>query len=64
MASQAVARNHGLHSKQVVFAQQNPDAIDAGVFHNDVISVGNQNVLLCHEMAFKFRVVDGYSIER
>ncbi len=52
MASQAVARNHGLHSKQVVFAQQNPDAIDAGVFHNDVISVGNQNVLLCHEMAF------------
>ena len=24
-----------------VFAQQNPDAIDAGVFHNDVIAVGD-----------------------
>ena len=24
-----------------VFAQQNPDAIDAGVFHNDVIAVGH-----------------------
>ena len=35
-----------------MFIQQTPKAIDAGVFHNDVISVGNQNVLLCHEDAF------------
>ena len=35
-----------------MFAQQNPVAIDAGVFHNDVIAVGNQNVLLFHEHAF------------
>ena len=33
-------------------AQQNPKAIDAGVFHNDVIAVGNQNVFLFHESAF------------
>ncbi|GHE21834.1 N-succinylarginine dihydrolase [Halomonas urumqiensis] len=51
-ASQAVARQHGLCDLQTVFAQQHPDAIDAGVFHNDVIAVGNGPVLLYHEMAF------------
>ncbi|MDR5897640.1 N-succinylarginine dihydrolase [Halomonas vilamensis] len=51
-ASQAVARQHGLSEAQTVFAQQHPDAIDAGVFHNDVIAVGNGPVLLYHEMAF------------
>lgn len=51
-ASQAIARLHGLSDESVVFIQQNPDLIDQGVFHNDVISVGNQNVLLYHEQAF------------
>ncbi len=51
-ASQAVARLHGLHEHHVVYAQQNPDVIDAGVFHNDVIAVGNGHVLFCHERAF------------
>ncbi|MCC5882013.1 MAG: N-succinylarginine dihydrolase [Halomonas sp.] len=51
-ASQAVARQHGLSEVQTVFAQQHPVAIDAGVFHNDVIAVGNGPVLLYHEMAF------------
>ena len=51
-ASQAVARLHGLDVGQVVFARQNPQVIDAGVFHNDVIAVGNGNVLFCHESAF------------
>ncbi|WP_189469287.1 N-succinylarginine dihydrolase [Litchfieldella qijiaojingensis] len=51
-ASQAIARQHGLSPAQTVFAQQHPDAIDAGVFHNDVIAVGNGPVLLYHEMAF------------
>ncbi|MCY7386841.1 MAG: N-succinylarginine dihydrolase [Burkholderiales bacterium] len=51
-ASQAIARLHGLEARQVVFAQQNPQVIDAGVFHNDVIAVGNGNVLFCHESAF------------
>ncbi|QTF92248.1 N-succinylarginine dihydrolase [Halomonas sp. BM-2019] len=51
-ASQAVARQHGLADHQRVFAQQHPEAIDAGVFHNDVIAVGNGPVLLYHEMAF------------
>jgi succinylarginine dihydrolase len=51
-ASQAVARLHGLDEARTVFAQQHPDVIDAGVFHNDVIAVGNGNVLFCHERAF------------
>jgi succinylarginine dihydrolase len=51
-ASQAVARLHGLDPTRVVFAQQNPEAIDAGVFHNDVIAVGSGAVHFCHEQAF------------
>ncbi len=51
-ASQAVARLHGLDSEKCVFAQQNPAAIDAGVFHNDVIAVGHDTVLFCHQDAF------------
>lgn len=51
-ASEAVARIHGLNAAQVVYAQQNPDVIDQGVFHNDVIAVGNRNTLFCHEQAF------------
>ena len=52
LASQAISRNHRLSPEGAVFLQQNPAAIDAGVFHNDVICVGNENVLLCHELAF------------
>ncbi|MCW3172435.1 N-succinylarginine dihydrolase [Shewanella subflava] len=51
-ASQAVARLHQLEDESCVFMQQNPAVIDQGVFHNDVISVGNQNVLFYHEQAF------------
>lgn len=51
-ASQAISRLHQLNLALVVFAQQHPDAIDAGVFHNDVIAVGNQHVFFVHEHAF------------
>ncbi|WP_374536696.1 N-succinylarginine dihydrolase [Chitinimonas taiwanensis] len=51
-ASQAIARLHGLRDELVVYAQQDPDTIDKGVFHNDVISVGNGNVLFHHEKSF------------
>lgn len=51
-ASEAIVRNHQLHEKQVVFARQNPQVIDQGVFHNDVISVANESVFLVHEEAF------------
>lgn len=51
-ASQAVARQSLLRDEQCLFVQQNPAAIDAGVFHNDVIAVGNENLLFYHEQAF------------
>jgi succinylarginine dihydrolase len=51
-ASQAVARLHRLDERNVLFLRQNPRAIDAGAFHNDVVAVGNQNVLLFHASAF------------
>jgi succinylarginine dihydrolase len=51
-ASQAVARLHGLAPERTVFVQQNPAVIDAGVFHNDVIAVGNLDILFFHQEAF------------
>ena len=51
-ASQAIARLHGLSEDNTVYISQNPDVIDQGVFHNDVIAVGNQNVLFYHQQAF------------
>ena len=50
-ASEAIARRHGLDPGRCLFAQQRPDAIDAGVFHNDVIAVGEGTLLFCHERA-------------
>jgi succinylarginine dihydrolase len=51
-ASEAVARGHGVDPRRAYFVQQNPTAVDEGVFHNDVIAVGNREVLLYHEQAF------------
>ncbi len=51
-ASEAVAGCAGLPAARTLFLRQNPDAIDAGCFHNDVCSVGNGNVLLMHERSF------------
>lgn len=51
-ASEAVIRLHGIDPRRVVLAQQHPDAIDAGVFHNDVIAVGHRGLLFCHASAF------------
>ena len=51
-ASEAVARLHGLNMNRTAFVQQNPAAIDAGAFHNDVVAVSNRNVFFYHELAF------------
>jgi succinylarginine dihydrolase len=51
-ASAAIARRHGLDAASALFVQQDPDAVDAGVFHNDVIAVGYGTTLLCHEKAW------------
>ena len=57
-ASAEVARLHGVET--IVLAQQHPDAIAAGVFHNDVIAVGDRDLLLHHEFAF----ADLHTVER
>lgn len=51
-ASRAVARLHGLADQRTVFIEQNPEAIAAGAFHNDVVAVANGRVLFTHERAF------------
>jgi succinylarginine dihydrolase len=51
-ASRAVARLHGLDPARTVFVEQNPAAIAAGAFHNDVVAVANGPVLFAHAEAF------------
>jgi succinylarginine dihydrolase len=51
-ASRAVARKHGLDPARCVFIEQNPEAIAAGAFHNDVVAVANEHVLFTHARAF------------
>lgn len=51
-ASRAVARLHGLDPARTLFVEQNPEAIAAGAFHNDVVAVANERVLFTHEQAF------------
>lgn len=52
LASQSIALLHELSARTTTFVRQCPEAIDAGVFHNDVIAVGNREVLMYHEQAF------------
>ncbi len=51
-ASMAIARRHHLASERTFFLHQHPRAIDAGVFHNDVIATSCDRILLHHEFAF------------
>ena len=52
LAGQLIAASHGLDPGRVVSARQSPAAIDAGAFHNDVVSVVNETVVLAHQQAF------------
>ena len=54
-ACRAVARLHGLAPERAVFVEQNPAAIEAGAFHNDVVAVANEGVIFAHELAFADR---------
>ncbi len=51
-AGRAVARLHRLDPGRTLFVEQNPEAIAAGAFHNDVVAVANERVLFTHEQAF------------
>ncbi|WP_309643949.1 N-succinylarginine dihydrolase [Phenylobacterium sp.] len=50
-ASEAVARLAGLADP--LYALQNAKAVQAGAFHNDVVAVANESVLLTHPDAFE-----------
>ncbi len=54
-SSQAIALFHGLSDAQTLFIRQSAEAIDAGAFHNDVVSVTNGRALMFHEKAFEDR---------
>ncbi len=51
-ASRAVARLNRLDPARTLFVRQSEAAIAAGAFHNDVVAVANEHVLLAHEQAF------------
>ena len=53
LASESIARGHGLQKDRSVFARQSKAAIDAGAFHNDVVCVGSLETLFFHELAFE-----------
>ena len=53
LASESVARSHGLRPERTVFARQSAKAINAGAFHNDVVCVGTLDTLFFHEHAFE-----------
>jgi succinylarginine dihydrolase len=51
-ASAAIAAQHQLGERAFMLIRQNPTAIDAGAFHNDVVAVSDERVLLMHRDAF------------
>jgi succinylarginine dihydrolase len=61
-ASHIVATSHDLwRGGGAMFVKQAGKAVDAGAFHNDVVAVANENVLMFHGEAFgeKEAVLDG-----
>lgn len=52
-AFEIIAHRHHLDQSKVLFIEQNAEAIDQGVFHNDVIATSYQNILIFHEKAFR-----------
>ncbi len=51
LAGELIAASHG--TRQAIFVRQSSEAIDAGAFHNDVVSVFNQDVVFAHQRAFE-----------
>ncbi len=58
LASQTIARSHGLDPARTIFVPQSATAIDAGAFHNDVVSVTNGRALFFHEQAFEGSITE------
>ena len=54
--SQAVSSQHQLDPDRVLFLKQNEQAINSGSFHNDIVSLANEEVFIFHQEAFADRV--------
>ena len=54
--SKAVSIMHQLDPDRVLFLKQNEQAINAGSFHNDIVSLANEEVFIFHQEAFAERV--------
>lgn len=52
LAGELISASHGHQPERVIRARQSARAIDAGAFHNDVVSVVNERVLFTHADAF------------
>lgn len=57
-ASQEIIEKHYLSGNSAICVKQNPAVIVQGVFHNDVIAVSNENMLLVHEDAYAMGSAD------
>jgi succinylarginine dihydrolase len=62
-ASKTIISQHQLDPKFSLLFKQTRRAIDAGVFHNDVVCVGHENVLLIHEAAWELQHIALRQIE-
>jgi len=54
--SQAVSIQHQLDPDRVLFLKQNEQAIHSGSFHNDIVSLANEEIFIFHQEAFADRV--------
>lgn len=52
MASEAIARRHGINANKQIYLHQSPQAIDQGVFHHDVIGMSTTRKIISHAEAF------------
>jgi succinylarginine dihydrolase len=54
--SQAVSNQHQLDPDRVLFLRQSDLAINSGSFHNDIVSLANEEIFIFHQEAFADRV--------
>ncbi len=52
LTGESIARRHQLDPHRVVHLRQSREALEAGAFHNDVVSVGAGDTLLLHAHAY------------
>mgnify|MGYP002629201969 CR=1 FL=1 len=54
--SRTVSAQHQLVPERAIFLRQNNLAIESGSFHNDIVSLANEEVFIFHQEAFADRV--------